>query len=187
MNTEANNTQPPALIICMGVSGCGKSTLAKHLAETFHFHFLEADDFHSEANKAHMAEGKPLTDAMREPWINNMCEQLHSYQQKKKSCVLAYSGLRCDHRQRFREIGYPTLFLHMAGSKELIRERMNSRDNHFMPTELLDSQFAALEAPQEELDIFSIDISQEVSVIIQQAINLTTSFFCNYSITRPTE
>jgi gluconokinase len=124
----------PYLIISMGVSGSGKSTLAKRLAEQFDLPFFEADDFHSAENKAHMAAGKPLTDAMREPWIAHMCDTLKT---TGKSCVLAYSGLRRAHRQRFRELGFKTLFLHLHGEKALIAERMQARANHFMPSSLL--------------------------------------------------
>ena len=98
MSTSPLST--PVLVISMGVSGCGKSTLAKHLAKKFGLAFLEADDFHSDENKAHMASGKPLTDAMREPWIASMCDNLRDHRERGESCVLAYSGLRRAHRAR---------------------------------------------------------------------------------------
>ena len=120
----------PYLIISMGVSGSGKSTLALRLAEKFNLPFLEADDFHSDENKAHMAAGKSLTGEMREPWITNIC---HTIKSEGKSCVLAYSGLRRGRRQRFRELGVRTLFLKLDGSMELIASRMKQRANHFMP------------------------------------------------------
>jgi gluconokinase len=53
----------PALIVCCGVSGSGKSTLAQFLADEFGLEFVEADDFHPQENREHMAAGKPLTDA----------------------------------------------------------------------------------------------------------------------------
>lgn len=166
----------PVLIISMGVSGCGKTTLAKHLAKKFGLRFLEADDFHSAENKAHMASGKPLTDAMRAPWIASMCDALRAHREKGESCVLAYSGLRRAHRQRFRELGYPTLFVHLAGPQEIIRRRMEARANHFMPAGLLDSQYAALEAAVDESDIIEVDVGQSIPKIQRQAMEVVGSF-----------
>lgn len=166
----------PVLVISMGVSGCGKSTLAKHLAKKFGFAFLEADDFHSAENKAHMASGKPLTDAMREPWIASMCASLRERRERGESCVLAYSGLRRAHRARFRELGYPVLFVHLAGPQEVIHRRLQGRANHFMPADLLTSQYAALEPALNEPDIITIDVAQSIGQIQRQAEDLVRGF-----------
>lgn len=163
----------PYLIISMGVSGSGKSTLAKHLADKFGLNFHEADDFHPEENVAHMAAGKPLTDAMREPWIANICNTIKT---EGQSCVLAYSGLRRAHRQKFRELGFKTLFIKLDGSKELIAARMSARADHFMPVSLLDSQFAAMEPPQDEPDIVLVSIDQDIPAIVEQATKITEDF-----------
>ncbi len=165
----SNSKTQPVLIIVMGVSGCGKSTLAKRLAKVFGYTFLEADDFHSAENKAHMASGKPLTDPMREPWIASMCTQLSEFHLQGDSSVLAYSGLRRSHREKFRSLGYPTLFLHLAGPKELIHRRMKARAGHFMPSELLDSQYKALESTESEPDIIEISLAQSIRDIIEEA------------------
>lgn len=163
----------PYLIISMGVSGSGKSTIAKLLAKKLGLPFLEADNFHSAENKAHMAAGKPLTDAMREPWITNICQTI---QNEGTSCVLAYSGLRRAHRQRFRELGFKTLFLHLYGTKKLIASRMRSRNNHFMPASLLESQFAAMEPAQSEQDMVTISINATVPKIVAQATEIVETF-----------
>lgn len=163
----------PYLIISMGVSGSGKSTLAELLAEKFELPFLEADDFHSETNKAHMAAGKALTDEMREPWIASICETIKT---EGKSCVLAYSGLRRSHRQKFRELGFKTLFLHMHGTKELIAARMSERAGHFMPVSLLDSQFAAMDPQENEPDMVMVSIDATVPEIVSEATSIVEQF-----------
>lgn len=174
--TQILKTQQPKLIFCFGVSGCGKSTVASHLADKFNLAFIEADDFHPEVNKQHMSQGKPLTDAMREPWIDALCMHIKKLASEGKSCVMANSGLRRKHRQRFRELGLDTLYLHLHGPKEIIYQRMQSRQNHFMPPELLDSQFEALEMPQDENDVVFVDISESVPEIIAKAENRAKNF-----------
>ena len=167
----------PYLIISMGVSGSGKSTVAEMLAQKFDLPFLEADDFHSAENKAHMAAGKALTDEMREPWIANICNTI---KEEGKSCVLAYSGLRRAHRQKFRELGFNTLFLYLNGSKELIAQRMSDRAGHFMPVSLLESQFASMDAPQDEPDMQLVSIDATIPEIVLNATQVANSFIAKH-------
>ena len=150
----------PVLIICMGVSSCGKTTLARALAERFDLVYLEADDFHSDENKAHMAAGKPLTDGMREPWIESICASLGRELEAGKNVVLACSALRKSHRQQFRETGFNTCFLFLDGSRELIGRWISEREGHFMSPDLLDSQFNTLESPVGEPDVYRVRLDQ---------------------------
>jgi len=159
----------------MGVSGSGKSTVAEVLARKFDLKFLEADDFHSPENRAQMAAGKALNDAMREPWINCVCCALELENQLGHNCILAYSGLRRAHRQRFRELGFKTLFLHLEGEKSVIAGRMENRQGHFMPATMLDSQFADMEPANDEPDVISLDIDNELPMLLEKAKKLVHS------------
>jgi len=60
------------IYILMGVSGSGKTTVGQLLASQLHCGFHDADAFHSEANKAKMHNGIPLTDEDRWPWLAAM-------------------------------------------------------------------------------------------------------------------
>ena len=167
---------PPALIICCGVSGTGKSTLARHLADELGPVFVEADDFHSPENKAHMAAGKPLTDAMREPWIQALCQHIAAHFAAGRQVVMANSALRRSHRQRFRQLGGATLFMQLEGPYELIKQRMDSRPNHYMQAELLKSQFDAQEPPEDEPDFYHLDISKSVPELAVEAEHRARTF-----------
>lgn len=50
-----------------GVSGSGRTTLDAALAKALTLSFINADDFHSEANKVKMSWGESLTDPDRAP------------------------------------------------------------------------------------------------------------------------
>ncbi len=162
------------LVLCIGVSGCGKSTLAAKLAKQLNAQFMEADDFHPAINKTHMAAGKPLTDAMREPWITLMCDHIKTLKNTGRHCVMAYSGLRRAHRERFRHLGFKVQFILLDGDEEHIARRMNARKGHFMPPALLKSQFAALDPPQNEPDIAIISIHKPISQVFAQAKELVS-------------
>lgn len=158
------NSENKHLIIIMGVSGCGKSTVAHKLAKTLKGEFIEADDFHSEQNKKMMQSGVALTDALREPWINKLCAHIQNSQ--SSLIIMAYSGLRRSHRQRFRALGYITLFIWLNGSQVQIAERLHNRDGHFMSEVLLGSQFESLQLPENEVDIFEINISMAPEMLM---------------------
>ena len=172
MTSTRSYKQIAKLIICMGVSGSGKSTVAKHLAEAFDLEFLEADDFHPKDNIQHMASGKALTDEMRVPWVKALCSQIQS---SDKSLVMAFSGLSFRHRQMMRDLARPCQFIHLAGPFDLILERMKKRE-HFMPPELLRSQFEALDSTDQEPDISPISIDSHLPDILEAAERISKRF-----------
>ena len=153
----------------MGVSGCGKSTVAKALADTHRYALVEADDFHTPLAKTMMANGEPLTDTEREPWINALCQHLTHHRQLSNSCVLACSGLRRQHRQRFRRLGFHCVFIWLHGDVKLIRQRLATRSGHFFNPQLLDSQFQALQQPDGETDVIAVSIHQALTDVIREA------------------
>jgi gluconokinase len=166
----------PGLVVCMGVSGAGKTTVARHLASELGLHFIEADDFHGEANRAQMAAGKPLDDAMRDAWVGRLCVELDALCERNRDCVLACSGLRQAHRQRFRELPFRTRFLYLSGDRQVISDRLQRRSGHFFPPSLLDSQFADLEIPEDEADVVSLDIGDDLPVVLTAASRVAGEF-----------
>ena len=152
---KMNNPQDQGcgLFVVMGVSGCGKSTVASMLALRTGGVFLDADDFHPPENKAKMAASIPLCDADRWGWLALLNHELKRLETSGKYVFLACSALRQVYRDRL-SIDLPGLrFIYLKGSRDLILGRMQSRHNHFMPSSLLDSQFATLEEPNEAITV----------------------------------
>ena len=56
--------------------------------------------------------------------------------------------------------------VYLAGSRELIAERLAARRGHFMPATLLDSQFAALEPPMPEEGAIVVSVEAPVADIV---------------------
>lgn len=149
--------------VVMGVSGSGKSSVASMLASRTGGIFLDADDFHPPENKAKMAAGIPLTDEDRRPWLDALNSELKARMKTERAVFLACSALKQVYRERLAA-GLPALrFIFLKGSKELIRGRMQQRENHFMTAALLDSQFATLEEPRDAI-IADIEVSLPVLV-----------------------
>lgn len=161
-----------SVAVVMGVSGSGKTTLARALAQAWPATFLDADDFHSAHARAHMASGQALTDAMRQPWVKRIVDDLRRRVDGGERVALAFSGLRRRHRDMLREARLPLRFVFLHGERSVIAARMQARSGHYMPVSLLDSQFAALEPPRGESDVFALDIDVAPARLLEQALGL---------------
>ena len=155
------------LYVVMGVSGCGKSTVAARLAEGRGGDFLDADDFHPQANKAKMAAGIPLQDEDRAGWLDLLNAEFKKRAANGRETFLACSALRQIYRDRLAA-GLPSLrFIYLKGSRESIRSRLEQRTDHFMSPSLLESQFATLEEPTDAIDI---SIEQPLEAVVAEAL-----------------
>jgi carbohydrate kinase, thermoresistant glucokinase family len=151
-----------AVIYIVGVSGSGKTTIGKLLSVKTGLPFFDADDFHSAGNKEKMKAGQPLTDEDRQQWL----QQLNSVaieQSKLKGAIIACSALKEKYRIVLAHNISQPIWIFLQGSYELIYERMKQR-NHFMPAQLLQSQFSDLEMPA---SAFTIDIKNDPEKIIE--------------------
>ncbi len=151
--------------VLMGVCGCGKTTVGEELARAKQGVFIEGDSYHSDENVEKMRSGTPLTDADRQQWLGTLARVVREHAEAKAWCFVGCSALKASYREILRK-GDPNLgFLYLHGDEELLRERMEARQGHYMPASLLDSQLAILEEPaQDEALWVSIDQSPEAMV-----------------------
>jgi len=157
----------------MGVSGSGKTVIGKKLAKNLNkeadFIFLDGDDFHSPQAKQRMADNLPLDDEMRKPWVAAIMSKLVELNQQYKSVVLAFSGLKLQHRTCFRTLNFHCHFYYLYAEMSIIRSRMQNRENHFFKPELLESQFSAMEeVDSDEKDIIKFDVSATLDKVYSQ-------------------
>ena len=155
-------------VVVMGVSGCGKSTIGKTLATTLNLNsptrFIDGDDLHPESNIKKMSQGIPLNDEDREPWLRDVGKALAV----ESNCVIACSALKRKYRDLIREFAPDAIFLHLVGSEELLSNRMNSRNSHFMKPWMLQSQLATLEELQSDEAGGRYDISKSPAEIVNK-------------------
>lgn len=163
---------PSRIIIVMGVSSSGKSTVGQSIARRLHVPFLDGDGYHPEANVEKMRAGIPLTDDDRWPWLERLAGALHDAADKKGAAMGACSALKRAYRQYLTDkAGEPILFVYLEGSREVIAERMARRQHEYMPTSLLDSQFATLEVPDPKTEnVLVVLVTDSVEKITQTVI-----------------
>ena len=158
----------PIVIVLMGVSGSGKSTVGKLLGERIGCPYFDADTFHSPEAIAKMQSGQPLDDRDRMPWLGRIAQKIELLVADDESAVIGCSALK----RRYRDIlfdGIPrdrTVLVYLKGSFDLIRGRLTERRGHFMPPELLQSQFDQLEPPQQDEEPIKVDIAPAPDAIV---------------------
>lgn len=136
---------PTTHLVVMGVAGSGKSTIAAALSQQLGWACAEADEFHPPTNIQKMSQGIPLQDEDRWPWLQQIQNWMTTQAKAGKSTVLTCSALKQRYRQLLDQAEGCVLFLHLHGEADLIGQRMQGREGHFMPPTLLPSQLATLE------------------------------------------
>jgi gluconokinase len=149
-------------VLLMGVSGVGKTRIGRLLAKRLGVGFLDADELHSPDSLQKMRSGKPLDDSDRMPWLDRVRSAMED-RAIDTPLVVACSALKAAYRARLG----PELFrlVYLSGEPTLIATRLEQRRDHFMPPELLQSQLAILEPPD---DAITIDIDATPKRIVDE-------------------
>ena len=150
----------------MGVAGSGKTTVASALAAALGWRFVDADQHHGPDSVAKMARGEALTDADRWPWLDRLRGIIASALAANQPLVLACSALKVAYRERL--VGgdaQRVRFVYLAGTPELFRARLEHRAGHYMKPDMLASQLATLEPPD---DALTVDAAQPVEALVAQ-------------------
>ena len=150
----------------MGVAGCGKSAVGKALAAGQGAVFVEGDKLHPPENVARMASGKPLTDQLRQGWLDAIGERIADLAGSGRSVVAACSALKRSYRDRLRGFCADIVFVYLEIDRETARQRVGQRQGHFMPASLVDSQFAILETPSLDERALILDGTGSISDIV---------------------
>ena len=155
------------ILVVMGVTGCGKTTIGKLLAGQLSLPFFDADAFHSKENIDKMSTGISLTDEDRYPWLHTLSNLL--LENKLQGAVLACSALKEEYRKILQQGVQDIVWIFLEGTETVIRERMQKRDDHFMPDSLLRSQFLTLEKP---VYAHCVSIEDDPHTIVNDILNL---------------
>ena len=169
MNEFGSSARNALAIVITGVSGSGKSEVGRQIAKKLGVKFLDADDFHSAANKDKMHHGVALTDEDRRDWLISLHEALRQKLDSGSSCVMACSALKQVYREQLRSGLEGVRFFYLKIDYEVVARRLELRTDHFFDKRLLDSQFAILEEPQPD-EAFVIDQNRPLAEVVQEVL-----------------
>jgi gluconokinase len=169
---QSDRIRPAPAVVVMGVAGCGKSAVGEALAAALGAVFVEGDRLHPPENVARMASGEPLTDALREGWLDAIGRRIAGPVGDGQSVVAACSALKRSYRERLRGFSQDILFLYLEIDPATAKQRVGSRQGHFMPASLVDSQFATLEAPAADENALTLAATRPIAEIVADVVRL---------------
>lgn len=168
--------------------------------------YVEGDDLHPRTNVEKMSRGVSLTDADREPWLElirrtaeDKIAESHTSTKlgEGNGVVITCSALKRCYRDILRgeitpasskhtlaknlEGGsrgatFPTYFVFINGSREVLKERMEKRKGHFFKASLLDSQLDTLESPEGEEGVAVVPLEASTDEQVRIAVEELKSF-----------
>jgi len=158
------------IAVVMGVSGSGKTTIGRALAERLGWNFQEGDALHPPENVAKMSAGQPLDDNDRAPWLAAIAACIDGWRVRGEHGVVSCSALKRSYRKIIIGSRREVRLVYLAGSRALIADRLRSRRGHFMPANLLDSQFETLEPPGPEENAITVLVDEPVEKIVDRLV-----------------
>ena len=168
---SGDSSQTPCALIVMGVSGSGKSTIAEKLAERLGWRYEDGDKFHPASNVAKMSAGHPLTDEDRWPWLQAIAAEIDRLCLAGEHAVIACSALKRAYRDILVHGRNDVRIVYLDGTQQLIADRLAKRQGHFMPPDLLPSQFRTLEPPGSDENPVTVSIDASVEAIVDDIVH----------------
>jgi gluconokinase len=159
-----------SVLVVMGVSGSGKSTIAAMLAHRLHWLYEDGDWFHPKKNIEKMHHGEPLNDEDRWPWLHAIADWIDATRRSGNHGIVACSALKRAYRDILIGSRTDVRLVYLKGDPDLIARRVAARADHFMPPQLLDSQFRVLEEPAADERPITVEIAPHPREIVETIV-----------------
>ncbi|KAJ5640540.1 Shikimate kinase [Penicillium herquei] len=156
---------------------------------------ISAQQYHPKANKEKMGNGIPLTDADRWDWLISLRQAATDALSPSESnnfhppagVVVACSALKKKYRDvmRVATYGEPAVqihFVYLKLTEAVLMQRVSQRQAHYMKSDMVKSQLAALEEPREnEWDAITINVEGAQEQVQQNVLDAVAEKLAEYS------
>lgn len=132
-----------------------------------------------------MGNGIALNDQDRWDWLITLREEALKRLQTSNSVIVTCSALKHKYRDVIRVANYehPSVqihFIYLKLDEATLIERLANRKGHFMKLEMMKSQIAALEEPDEEHDVLKVDVKGDQDVVCKEALKVVKAKLKEY-------
>jgi gluconokinase len=166
----------PLVWVITGVSGSGKTTIGRRLSQQLNCDFLEGDRRHPFSNITKMIEQKPLQDEDRLPWLLNIEDDIQRAIAQNREIVITCSALKASYRKQLTSLGQVQLvWLKVAAS--ILEQRVKNRPEHYMKSEMLDSQMAAAESITPEENIITVNGNFSTDTVVDKLMEKAVQLY----------
>jgi gluconokinase len=142
-------------------------------------HKADRPQYHPISNKDKMGSGIPLTDADRWDWLITLREAALTKLQTSNSVIVTCSALKRKYRDVIRVANYehPSVqvhFVYLKVDETTLQARVAARVGHYMKENMVHSQMATLEEPEEELewDVLQVDVREDKELVKRHALDV---------------
>jgi gluconokinase len=149
-------------LVVVGATGSGKTEVGTKLAKKLGIPFVDGDDLHTEANLKKMANGVPLSDEDREPWMANILEAL-----EQPNVVIGASLLKRTHRRKIQKVQPEVRFIQLSAPMRVLQSRIQDRMKFFRQ-DLLNSQLVVMDPLRRDERGSIYDATQSVNELVKQ-------------------
>jgi gluconokinase len=118
-----------------------------------------------------MSAGHPLTDEDRWPWLQAIADEIDRLAAAGERAVIACSALKRAYRDILVHGRDDVRIVFLDGTEDLIAARLAGRKGHFMPPDLLASQFKTLERPGANERPITVSIDAPVEEIVDDIVS----------------
>jgi gluconokinase len=168
--------QHPLIFIIIGVSGSGKSTIGRHFSQALECDFQENDRRHSATNIKKMSQGTPLEDEDRREWLAAIESDIRWSIDRNLEVVMTCSALKAKYRKQLTSLGR-TQLIYIKVPKDILKERLAARKNHYMSIEMLDLQISAFEPIQPIESVITVNGSGSTDEVMSDLMSKLTEQF----------
>ncbi|CAM5326808.1 Gluconokinase OS=Streptomyces alboniger OX=132473 GN=CP975_06695 PE=3 SV=1 [Streptomyces alboniger] len=110
-----------------------------------------------------MSAGRALDDADREPWLRALADRVRHSVEAGEGLVVACSALKRAYRDGLRAAARARPWcLYLALDRDTAWDRVSRRTGHFMPAQLVDSQFETLEPLEPDQPGMTMDATADL-------------------------
>ena len=132
-----------------------------------------------------MANGVPLTDQDRWDWLIALREEALRQLRTANSVIVTCSALKHKYRDVIRIANYehPSVqvhFIYLKLDEATLQERLQNRKGHYMKLEMMKSQIAAMEEPDEEWDVLKLDVKGDQAAVSKNALEVVRTKLKEY-------